>query len=164
MSSTLETGQMAPDFSILRDGGGRISLKDFSNQNLIIFFYPRDNTPGCTKEAIAFSLLLNQFQDVNTQILGISADTVKKHDNFVAKYDLKIPLGADTELNVLKAYDVWAEKSMYGRKYMGIVRTSILINSHGKIAAIWPKVKVNGHAEAVLKTCIALETHQNEQN
>ena len=150
MNNTIEIGQKAPDFSLKRDGGGRVNLSDYVGKKLVIFFYPKDNTPGCTKEAIAFSEAKQAFADANTEILGMSADTVKRHDNFVAKHNLTVPLAADPELETLKAYGVWTKKSMYGREYMGIVRTTVLIDSDGTIAQIWPKVKVKDHIEPVL--------------
>lgn len=150
MNNTIEIGQKAPDFSLERDGGGRVNLSDYVGKKLVIFFYPKDNTPGCTKEAIAFSEAKQAFADANTEILGMSADTVKRHDNFVAKHNLTVPLAADPELETLKAYGVWTKKSMYGREYMGIVRTTVLIDSDGTIAQIWPKVKVKDHIEPVL--------------
>lgn len=156
MSEPLDIGSKAPAFSLLRDGGGTVSLEQFEGRKLVIFFYPKDNTPGCTKEAKEFSQLQDAFLQTNTDVIGISADTVKKHENFIAKYDLKIPLGADPELEALNAYGVWAEKSMYGRKYMGIVRSTFLIDSKATVAEIWTKVKVKGHVEAVLQACKTL--------
>ena len=153
MSELLTQGSSAPSFSLQRDGGGTITLEQYRGRKLVIFFYPRDNTPGCTKEAKGFSELREEFSQAGTDIIGISADTVKRHENFVAKQDLKIPLGADPELETLKAYGVWAQKSMYGRKFMGIVRTTYLIDQNGKIAKVWPKVKVKGHVEEVLLAC-----------
>lgn len=150
MLNIVKIGQPAPAFKLDRDGGGKISLADFSGIKLVIFFYPRDNTPGCTKQAKAFSELSKKFEDANTAILGMSADSVKKHDNFVKKHQLSVPLAADPELETLKAYGVWQKKSMYGRDYMGISRTTILIDSNGKIAKIWEKVKVDGHGKEVL--------------
>jgi peroxiredoxin Q/BCP len=151
MSIVLKTGQKAPDFSLFRDGGTKVSLADFSGTKLVIFFYPRDNTPGCTKQAKAFSVLKEDFLDANTEILGMSADTVRKHDNFVKKQGLLVPLAADPDLDVLKSYGVWRKKSMYGRTYMGIVRTTTLINESGEILRIWDKVKVDKHAQEVLE-------------
>ena len=156
MNNMIETGQKAPAFTLPRDGGGTLTLEQFAGRKLVVFFYPRDNTPGCTKEAIAFSELKDDFLAEDTDIIGVSADTVKKHENFIAKHKLSIALGADTELEMLKAYGVWAEKSLYGRKYMGIVRSTVLIDRDGKIANIWNKVKVKGHAEEVLQASKAL--------
>jgi len=160
MDQPLEAGQPAPGFSLAaagtHDGGDTVSLEQFKGRKLVIFFYPKDNTPGCTKEAVGFSSLREAFLAADTDVIGISADTVKKHENFIAKHDLNVPLGADTELEALKAYGVWAEKSMYGRKYMGIVRSTFLIDRDGKIAQIWSKVKVKDHAETVLQAAQSL--------
>ncbi len=156
MNQTLKTGQQAPSFSLPRDGGGTVSLADYAGEKLVIFFYPKDNTPGCTKEAIAFSEAKQMFLDANTKILGMSADTVKRHDNFVSKHNLRVALAADPELETLKRYGVWVKKAMYGREYMGIVRTTVLINTDGTIAQIWHKVKVKDHVDAVLEAARAL--------
>jgi len=161
MTAPLEKGQPAPAFSLpaagIHDNSKTITLDQFKGRKLVIFFYPKDNTPGCTKEAIAFSTLRDDFLASDTDIIGISADTVKRHENFIAKHNLNMPLGADIELEVLNAYGVWAEKSMYGRSYMGIVRSTFLIDRAGIIAEIWRKVKVKGHGEAVLQASQALE-------
>ncbi len=157
MSEPLKKGSKAPKFSLDRDGGGTLTLAQFSGRKLVIFFYPKDNTPGCTKQAKAFSKMRDAFLQTDTDIIGISADTVKRHENFIAKHDLNMPLGADPELETLKAYGVWAEKSMYGRKYMGIVRSTFLIDRNGEIAEIWSKVKVKGHVEDVLAVSKALD-------
>jgi len=151
MSETIKLGQKAPNFSLERDGASLVKLSDYTGKKLVIFFYPKDNTPGCTKEAIAFSQAKQSFADLNTEILGISADTVKRHDNFIAKHNLTIPLAADPELETLKKYGVWVKKSMYGREYMGIVRTTVLIESDGTIMQIWSKVRVKDHVGAVLQ-------------
>ena len=156
MNSVISIGQKAPKFSLLRDGGDTVSLTDYAGKNLVLFFYPKDNTPGCTKQAIAFSELKDQFLAENTHILGMSADTVKRHDNFIAKHSLTIPLAADPDLTTLQAYGVWVEKSMYGRNYMGIVRTTLLIDTQGGISKIWHKVKVKDHVEEVLGAVKAL--------
>ncbi len=156
MNEILKLGQQAPSFSLPRDGGETVSLADYAGEKLVIFFYPKDNTPGCTKEAIAFSEAKQMFLDANTQILGMSADTVKRHDNFVSKHSLSVALAADPELETLKNYGVWVKKTMYGREYMGIVRTTILINTDGTIAQIWHKVKVKDHVDAVLEAAKAL--------
>ncbi len=156
MNEVIAVGQKAPDFSLERDGGETISLADFAGRKLVIFFYPKDSTPGCTKEAIAFSQARQDFADADTDILGMSADTVKRHDNFVAKNNLTVPLASDPELDTLKAYSVWVKKSMYGREYMGIVRTTVLIDRDGTIAQIWHKVKVKDHVPAVLEAAKGL--------
>jgi len=156
MTVALTPGSKAPAFSIPRDGGGKISLSDFAGQNLVLFFYPKADTPGCTREAQAFSKLREAFRRADTAILGVSADPVKAQDKFKAKYDLSIPLASDENHEMLTAYGVWGEKSMYGRKYMGVMRVTFLIDKKGRIARIWPKVSVDGHAEEVLEAAKAL--------
>lgn len=146
----LEIGDKAPDFDLPRDGGGRISLTDFAGKPLVIFFYPKDNTSACTTESIAFTGLSADFEKAGASILGMSPDSVKSHDNFVKKYSLSVPLASDEEKTTAEAYRVWQEKSMYGRRYMGVVRSTFLIGADGRIARIWDKVKVAGHAEEVL--------------
>lgn len=149
-------GAQAPDFSLPRDGGGTVSLKDFADRKLVLYFYPKADTPGCTKEAMAFNALRTEFEAANTAILGVSADPVRAQDKFKAKYDLAFPLASDEEKAMLEAYGVWVEKSMYGRKYMGIERATVLIDRSGTVARTWPKVKVAGHAEDVLAAAKAL--------
>ncbi|QRG05595.1 peroxiredoxin [Xanthobacter dioxanivorans] len=151
MSKLPEVGQKAPPFSLARDGGGTVALKDFKGRKLVLYFYPKADTPGCTKEAIAFNGLKAAFAAADTDILGVSADAVKAQDKFKTKYDLDFPLGSDPEKAMLEAYGVWVEKSMYGKTHMGIERATLLIGRDGKVAHTWPKVKVEGHAEAVLK-------------
>lgn len=146
----LEIGNVAPDFDLPRDGGGRVRLADFAGKPLVIFFYPKDNTTACTAESVAFTALTADFKRAGAAILGISPDSVKSHDKFVKKYELGIPLAADEEKAAAEAYGVWREKSMYGRTYMGVVRSTFLIGADGRIARIWDKVKVAGHAEEVL--------------
>lgn len=146
----LEIGDKAPDFDLPRDGGGRISLTDFAGKPLVIFFYPKDNTSACTTESIAFTELSADFEKAGASILGMSPDSVKSHDKFVKKYSLSVPLASDEEKTAAEAYRVWQEKSMYGRRYMGVVRSTFLIGADGRIARIWDKVKVAGHAEEVL--------------
>jgi peroxiredoxin Q/BCP len=143
-------GSKAPAFSLPRDGGGKVSLADFKGQNLVLYFYPRADTPGCTIESKAFSSLSKAFAKAGTAILGVSADPVKALDAFKAKHGLAVPLASDETHRMLEAYGVWGEKSMYGKKFMGITRTTVLIDRDGRIARIWPKVKVEGHAEEVL--------------
>lgn len=149
-TTTLKTGDQAPDFVLPRDGGLRISLADFAGKKLVLYFYPKDDTSGCTKEAMEFNALRGQFEAAGTKILGVSPDSATSHDKFKKKYALDFALAADEEKTMLAAYGVWVEKSMYGRKYMGVERTTILIDGTGKILRIWPKVKVPGHAEEVL--------------
>jgi len=148
--SSLAVGDKAPSFSLPRDGGENVSLADFKGQNLVLYFYPRADTPGCTLESRAFSALSAGFAKADTAVLGVSADPVNAQDKFKAKYDLRIPLASDETHKMLEAYGVWGEKSLYGRKFMGITRATFLIGKDGRIARIWPKVKVEGHAEDVL--------------
>ncbi len=157
MSHIPEVGSKAPAFKLKRDGGGEVSLKDFSGRKLVLYFYPKADTPGCTKEAIAFNALRPEFSKSDTDILGVSADPVNAQDKFKAKYDLEISLGSDERREMLEAYGVWVEKSMYGRTYMGVERATLLIGRDGKVTEVWPKVKVSGHAEEVLKAAQGLE-------
>lgn len=156
MTDLLNVGDKAPDFSLPTDGGGTLSLKKLKGKNVVLYFYPKDDTSGCTKEAIAFNGLRAKFAKADTEIVGVSADSVASHDKFKAKYDLAFPLISDEKKEMLAAYGVWVEKSMYGRKYMGIERTTVLIDAKGKVREIWRKVKVPGHAEAVLEAAKAL--------
>jgi peroxiredoxin Q/BCP len=147
----LAIGDTAPDFDLESDGGKRVSLGALKGSPVVVYFYPKDNTPGCTKEAIAFSELIGEFDKLGVTIVGLSPDTAKKHDNFIAKHNLAVRLGADTEKQTAEAYGVWVEKSMYGKKYMGVERSTFLVDAEGKIAQVWRKVKVARHAEAVLE-------------
>lgn len=151
MSNTLAVGDQAPDFSLPADGGRTVSLADYKGRKLVVYFYPKDNTPGCTTEALDFTAALQDFDKAGTDIVGVSADSVKKHENFIAKHDLGITLLADEDQKMLNDYGVWVEKSMYGRKFMGIERATFLIDGSGKILEIWRKVKVKGHVDAVLQ-------------
>jgi peroxiredoxin Q/BCP len=146
----------APDFTLPRDGGGTVSLAGLAGAPVVLFFYPKDDTSGCTKESIAFSDLYAEFQALGAHVFGISKDSVAKHDKFRAKHGLSVPLLSDEGTTTCEDYGVWKEKSMYGKTYMGIERTTVLIGADGKIAQIWPKVKVAGHAEAVLAAVKAL--------
>ncbi len=156
MARELAEGDRAPAFTLPRDGGTRVSLKDFKGRNLVLYFYPKANTPGCTQEAIAFSGLKAAFAKAGTDILGVSADPVAAQDKFKAKHELTIGLASDETGKMLTAYGAWGEKSMYGRKFMGVFRKTFLIDGDGRIARIWPKVKVAGHAEEVLEAARAL--------
>lgn len=149
MTTLLQAGDKAPSFK-MPSTNGPVSLKDYAGQHLILYFYPKDNTPGCTTEANDFSADLAKFTAAGAQILGVSKDSLKKHENFIAKHDLKIPLASDESGEVCEAYGVWVEKNMYGKKYMGIQRATFLIDPKGKIQHTWPKVRVKGHAEEVL--------------
>jgi thioredoxin-dependent peroxiredoxin len=146
----IEIGDMAPQARFELADGKQASTADWRGQNLVVYFYPKDDTGGCTKEAQAFTALMPEFSAVNTVVLGISKDSTKSHVKFVSKYDLGIILGSDPDGSVCEAFGVWVEKSMYGRQYMGIERSTFLIGSDGKIVAVWRKVKVPGHAESVL--------------
>jgi peroxiredoxin Q/BCP len=154
--ATLSEGAKAPGFSLPRDGGGKASLEDFHGKKLVIFFYPKADTPGCTKESIAFSGLKPAFAAAGTEILGVSADPVKAQDAFKAKHGLAIPLASDEAHKMLTAYGVWGEKSMYGKTYLGIVRSTFLIAADGRIARVWRNVKVPVHAEEVLEAAKAI--------
>lgn len=156
MASELAEGTKAPAFSMPTDGDGKTALKDYKGQPLVLYFYPKDDTSGCTKQAIGFTEHLKAFEKAGAAILGVSRDPVKKHDKFKDKHDLKITLGSDEAGKVTEAYGVWVEKSMYGRKYMGIERSTFLIDGKGKIARVWRKVKVPGHVEEVLEAVKAL--------
>jgi len=156
MPRELSPGAMAPAFTLPRDGGGSISLADFAGSKLVLYFYPRADTSGCTKEAIDFSRLKAAFSKVGTEILGVSADPVPAQDKFKAKHKLAIALASDEKHRMLEAYGVWQEKSMYGRKFMGIVRTTVLIGPEQRVARVWPKVSVTGHADEVLAAARAL--------
>jgi peroxiredoxin Q/BCP len=149
-------GAKAPAFSLSHDGGGTVSLADFAGRKLVLFFYPRADTTGCTKEAIDFSRLRGDFGRADTENLGVSADPVPALAKFKAKYKLAIALASDEKHRMLEAYGVWQEKSMYGRKFLGIVRTTFLIGRDGRIAKVWPKVSVDGHAAEVLVAAKAL--------
>lgn len=152
----LEIGDTAPDFTLPRDGGETMTLSAQRPGKVVLYFYPKDDTPGCTKEAIAFTDHLQAFADANTTIIGVSKDPVSKHDKFIAKHELKVALVSDEESDVCEQYGVWVEKNMYGKKYMGIERATYLIAGDGKIAQIWRKVKVPGHAEKVLEATQAI--------
>jgi thioredoxin-dependent peroxiredoxin len=156
MARELAAGSKAPAFTLQRDGGSQVSLKDFKGGNLALYFYPRADTPGCTKEAIAFSSLRKSFAKTGTEILGVSADPIRAQDKFKSKHKLTIALASDETKRMLEAYGAWGEKSMYGRKYMGVIRKTFLIDAQGRIARIWPKVTVPGHAEEVLEAAKSL--------
>jgi peroxiredoxin Q/BCP len=156
MPDELQPGAKAPAFTLPRDGGGTVSLADFAGRALVLYFYPKADTSGCTKEAIDFSRLKSAFAKAGADILGVSADPVPAQDKFKAKHKLAIALGSDETHRMLEAYRVWQQKSMYGRKFMGIVRATFLIGPDQRIARVWPKVSVTGHAEEVLTALKAL--------
>lgn len=146
----------APDFTLPRDGGGEVTLSALRGKAVVLFFYPRDDTPGCTKESIGFSEHLQSFADAGALVLGVSKDTIAKHDRFAAKHGLTVPLLSDAESRVCEDYGVWKEKVNYGRRYMGIERSTFLIDKTGRIARAWRKVRVAGHVEEVLAAVRAL--------
>ncbi|MCX6142325.1 MAG: thioredoxin-dependent thiol peroxidase [Ignavibacteriales bacterium] len=146
----VKVGDNAPAFSLPSGDGTIVSLKDFKGKKIVVYFYPKDNTSGCTKEACSFQENLSALKKKGAVLLGVSADGVSSHAKFTSKYDLSFPLLSDEKREVLKAYGVWKEKSMYGRKYMGIERTTVVIDERGRIAYIFPKVKVEGHTKEVL--------------
>jgi peroxiredoxin Q/BCP len=153
--SVFAEGAKAPAFRLPRDGGQEVSLADFSGQKLVLFFYPRADTPGCTKEAIDFTRLKSKFAESQTAVLGVSADPPKTQESFRDKHQLSIPLVSDEQHEMLEAYGVWGEKSMYGRTFQGILRTTVLIGADGRIIKIWRNVKVDGHADEVLEAAHA---------
>ena len=146
----LTEGDAAPDFAMPTDGGGAVSLGGLRGTQVVLYFYPKDDTPGCTKEACAFRDALPDFSAVNARIVGVSKDSASRHDRFKAKYDLSFTLASDADGSVCEAYGVWVKKQLYGREYMGIERATFLIDADGRVKRIWRKVKVPGHAEAVL--------------
>ncbi|KIN66603.1 Redoxin [Sulfitobacter donghicola DSW-25 = KCTC 12864 = JCM 14565] len=151
-----ELSSPAPDFTLPVTGGGDVTLSALQGAPVVLFFYPRDDTPGCTKESIGFSEHLEAFEAAGAKVFGLSRDTMAKHDKFTAKHDLTVPLLSDEEGAVTESYGVWVEKNMYGKKSMGIERATYLIDAAGNIAKIWRKVKVAGHVEEVLETVRAL--------
>lgn len=151
-----ETGQAAPAIILPDDKGDETSLNSLKGKNVVVYFYPRDNTPGCTTEGKDFRDLYAQFQAANTEIIGISKCSVKKHEGFKCKYEFPFTLLSDEHGDVCERYGVWVEKNMYGKKYMGIQRATFLIDVNGEIKATWPKVKVKGHAQEVLAAAQAL--------
>ena len=155
MPRTLLQGTLAPDFRLPCDGG-EVSLSDFRGRKLVVFFFPKADTPGCTSEAKDFSARQPAFAQADTAVLGVSADSPKRQAAFKAKHGLAFPLASDESHRMLMAYGVWGEKSMYGKKYMGITRATVLIDRDGHIARIWPKVKIPGHADEVLAAAAAL--------
>lgn len=155
-TQSIEVGSPAPDFALPDQDGHTLHLSDFAGRTLVLYFYPKDDTSGCTAEALDFSALADQFAAAGAAVLGVSPDPVKSHGKFRDKHALAIPLASDEDKGVLQAYGVWVEKAMYGRKYMGVERTTVLVDGAGKVAKIWPKVKVSGHAAEVLAAVEAL--------
>ena len=155
--SALDVGDKAPAFTMESDEGEKLALKNFKGQKVVLYFYPKDDTSGCTKEAIAFTALKRKFANADTVVIGVSKDSLAAHAKFRAKHKLGVALGSDPEGKTIEAYGAWVEKSLYGRKYMGIERATYLIGRDGRIAQVWRKVKVDGHAEAVLEAAKALD-------
>ena len=153
---SVEAGDKAPNFKGQTDGGGYCKLADFKGKPLILYFYPKDDTPGCTTEAQGFRDAMTDFTKTGAAIVGVSKDTVKKHDRFKAKHDLNFTLISDEDGTLCEAYGVWVEKNMYGRKYMGIERSTFLIDGKGKVTEVWRKVRVKGHVDKVLEAVQAL--------
>lgn len=156
MSTALSVGAAAPDFELPASGGRTVRLNDLRGKTVVLYFYPKDDTSGCTKEAIEFNRLKGAFAKAGAEIVGVSPDSVASHDKFAKKHGLDFALGSDEDKAMLEAYGVWAEKSMYGRKYMGVVRTTVIVGPDGRVARIWPNVKVPGHAEEVLEAVKSL--------
>jgi peroxiredoxin Q/BCP len=154
--AALTEGQKAPAFRLPRDGGGVATLSDYAGQKLVLFFYPRADTPGCTREAIDFTRLAGDFKAAGTAVLGISADSLKAQEKFRDKHSLGVPLISDETHGMLEAYGAWGEKSMYGKSFLGILRTTVLVGSDGKVAKIWRNVRVDGHADQVLEAARSL--------
>lgn len=152
----LDSPDQAPHFTLPRDGGSDISLADLKGKAVVLFFYPRDDTPGCTKESIGFSSHLQAFADANTLVFGISKDPLSKHEKFIAKHDLTTPLLSDADGTTCEDYGVWKEKNLYGKKHWGIERSTFLIDASGQIAQVWRKVKVADHVQEVLEAAQAL--------
>lgn len=157
--SDLKIGDKAPEFSMKTSENETVNLSDFKGKYVVLYFYPKDDTPGCTMEAIDFNELLQEFTALNTVILGVSKDDLKSHDKFKEKYKLKFNLGSDTDGNTCSKYTVWGEKSMFGKKYMGINRTTFLISPEGDLAHIWTKVSTNGHAREVANKIRSITKH-----
>ena len=152
----IEVGQKAPEFKMSTDGAGDVSLQGLKGRKVVLYFYPKDDTPGCTTEACGFRDSLPDFSKVDAKVVGVSKDTVAKHDKFKAKHELNFTLGSDEDGSVCEAYGTWVEKSMYGRKYMGIERATFLIDEKGVVRNVWRKVKVKGHVDDVLAAARAL--------
>ncbi len=152
----VDVGDKAPDFSMATDGGGTVSLTGLKGKKVVLYFYPKDDTPGCTKEACAFRDSMPDFSGADAEIIGVSKDPVAKHDKFKTKYDLPFILASDEETDICERFGIWVEKNMYGKKYMGIERATFLIDGEGVVRNVWRKVKVPGHAEAVLEAVKAL--------
>ncbi len=150
MAELLQEGEPAPDFDLATDGDGRVRLSDLKGKRVVLYFYPKDNTPGCTVQAVDFTAMKAAFEKAGATIIGVSADSAASHDKFVAKQNLKIRLASDPERDVIQAYGAWGEKNMYGKKTMGLIRSTFLIDEDGVVRRIWRNVRAKGHAEKVL--------------
>jgi len=157
MKADAQVGKRAPDFVLKADGGGEVRLSALKGRPLVLYFYPKDDTSGCTRQAIEFTERLPAFRKLGVMVIGVSPDNVAKHDTFKAKHGLGITLASDEDKKVCEAYGVWVEKSMYGRKHMGVERSTFLLDARGRISEVWRKVKVNGHADQVLAAAQALQ-------
>ncbi len=157
MSMIPEIGQPAPDFALPDAEGNRVALKELRGKWVVLYFYPKDNTSGCTVEALEFTALLDEFQKLNAVVLGVSPDSCKSHQKFIEKQSLKVTLLSDEDHQVIEQYGFWVEKSMYGKKYMGVQRGTVIIDPEGVVRHVWPKVKARGHAEEVLSKLKALQ-------
>ncbi len=157
MSGMPKAGDPAPDFTLETDTEGTIRLSELRGKKVVVYFYPKDNTPGCTMEGIDFSTLIDDFAAADTVVIGISPDSVQKHANFRAKKNLKVILAADEDKEAIRAFGAWQQKSMFGKTYMGVVRSTFLIDRDGQFARVWPKVKVKGHAAEVLEAARQLD-------
>ncbi|MBT4202964.1 MAG: peroxiredoxin [Rhodobiaceae bacterium] len=154
----IQEGMQAIDFNMFINDNEKINLDTYKGKHIVLYFYPKDDTPGCTKEAIDFTQHKKDFESSNTVVIGVSADSIKNHEKFKKKHNLDIVLGSDENKSVVESYEVWVEKSMYGKKYMGIDRTTVLINKDRIISKVWKKVSVPGHVDEVLKEVINLES------
>jgi thioredoxin-dependent peroxiredoxin len=152
----LQPGDKAPSFKLATDGGGETSLSQMKGQPFVLYFYPKDDTSGCTREAVAFTKLSRKFEALGIPVVGVSKDSVASHDRFKSKHKIKLTLASDPETKTAQAYGVWVEKSLYGRRYMGMERATFLVDAAGRISQVWRKVKVAGHAEAVLAAAKSL--------
>ncbi len=158
----LEVGKKAPAFSAESSEGGTVKLADFAGSPVVVYFYPRDNTPGCTTEANDFTAVIAKFKKLGVAVLGVSKDSIASHHKFRDKYKLKFPLLSDPDGKMLEAYGAWGDKVMYGKKMKGIIRSTVLIDAKGKVAAVWPKVSVKGHIDAVLEAAKKLGSDDDE--
>ena len=158
-----EIGQQAPDFCLPNQDEEEVCLRDLRGRWVVLYFYPKDNTSGCTREAVDFTTHLDAFRDHNAVVIGVSPDSTRSHRNFAGKHGLKVTLLSDPEHKVIEQYGAWQLKKMYGREYYGVVRSTFLIDPEGKIAWVWPRVKVKGHVEAVLQKLVELQAGRNAE-